>query len=351
MAARSAASARPASSWPRTRCSPRTRNPARARFARASRATSAAAPATSASSSRSGTPRKSRPRVNPAEIALYPFERPGTLAELCRTLSARAGRKERTVLLAGGTDWIVERRLAPPEDPNDLPLVVDVSRLPEMRGITVAREIATIGAAATFLEIKSHPVLSRRAPVLTAMAREVGAVRIQARGTLGGNLASASPAADGAAALMALDADVVLASIHGERRVPLTQFFTGYRATRRAEDEVIVRVEFTLQRTGAHQVWGKVGTRAAVAEVEWGRGVRSGFGMASVAPVTVPLPTVRALGLSPSLASVSDEELDAATRRDIAPIDDLRSTAAYRANVASSLVKGFLRELRVAAGY
>jgi CO/xanthine dehydrogenase FAD-binding subunit len=298
--------------------------------------------------------------VNPAEIALYPFERPGTLAELCRTLSARAGRKERTVLLAGGTDWIVERRLAPPEDPNDLPLVVDVSRLPEMRGITVAREIATIGAAATFLEIKSHPVLSRRAPVLTAMAREVGAVQIQARGTLGGNLASASPAADGAAALMALDADVVLASIHGERRVPLTQFFTGYRATRRAEDEVIVRVEFTLPRTGAHQVWRKVGTRAAqaiskvalaaVAEVERGRGVRAGFGMASVAPVTVSLPTVRALGLAPSLASVSDEELDAATRRDIAPIDDLRSTAAYRAHVASALVKGFFRELRTTAG-
>ena len=298
--------------------------------------------------------------MNPAEIALYPFERPGTLAELCRTLSARAGRKERTVLLAGGTDWIVERRLAPPADPNDLPLVLDVSRLPEMRGITVAREIATIGAAATFLEIKSHPVLSRRAPVLTAMAREVGAVQIQARGTLGGNLASASPAADGAAALMALDADVVLASIHGERRVPLTQFFTGYRATRRAEDEVIVRVEFTLPRTGAHQVWRKVGTRAAqaiskvalaaVAEVERGRGVRSGFGMASVAPVTVSLPTVRALGLAPSLASVSDEELDAATRRDIAPIDDLRSTAAYRAYVASALVKGFFRELRMAAG-
>jgi xanthine dehydrogenase small subunit len=298
--------------------------------------------------------------VNPAELALYPFERPGTLAELCRTLSTRAGRKEKTVLLAGGTDWIVERRLAPPEDPNNLPLVLDVSRLPELRGIAVAREIATIGAAATFLEIRSHPVLSRRAPVLTAMARDVGAVQIQARGTLGGNLASASPAADGAAALMALDADVVLASIHGERRVPLTQFFTAYRTTRRAEDEVIVRVEFTLPRTGAHQVWRKVGTRAAqaiskvalaaVAEVERGRGVRSGFGMASVAPVTVSLPTVRALGLAPSLASVSDEELDAATRRDIAPIDDLRSTAAYRAHVASALVKGFFRELRTVAG-
>ena len=294
--------------------------------------------------------------MNPAEVALYPFERPSTLAELCRTLSARAGRKEKTVLLAGGTDWIVERRLAPPEDPDDLPLVLDVSRLPEMRGIHIAKEHAVIGAAVTFLEIKSHPVLSRRAPILTTMAREVGAVQIQARGTLGGNLATASPAADGAAALMALDADVVLACAHGERRVPMTQFFTGYRATRRADDEAIVRVEFALPRTGAHQMWRKVGTRAAqaiskvalaaVVELDGGRGVRAGFGMASVAPVTASLPTVRALGLATSLASVSDDELDAATRRDIAPIDDLRSTAAYRAHVASALVKNFFHRLR-----
>src|SRR5664280_2291943 len=173
--ARSAASARPASSWPRTHCSPRTPNPARARSARASRATSAAAPVTSASSSRSGTPRRSGPRVNPAELALYPFERPATLAELCHTLSARAGRRERTVLLAGGTDWIVERGFAPPENPDDLPLVLDISRLPELRGIQLAKERAAIGAAATFLEIRSHPVLLRRVPVLTAMAREVGA--------------------------------------------------------------------------------------------------------------------------------------------------------------------------------
>ena len=294
--------------------------------------------------------------MNPAEVALYPFERPPTLAELCRTLSARAGRNEKTVLLAGGTDWIVERRLAPPEDSDDLPLVLDVSRLPEMRGIHVANERAEIGAAVTFLEIRRDPVLVQHAPVLTEMAREVGAVQIQARGTLGGNLATASPAADGSAALMALEADVVLASAHGERRVPLTRFFTGYRATQRAEDEAIVRVEFALPRAGAHQMWRKVGTRAAqaiskvalaaVVEVDRGQGVRAGFGMASVAPVTVPLPTVRELALGANLASVSDDEIDAATRRDIAPIDDLRSTAAYRAHVACALVKNFFHGLR-----
>jgi CO/xanthine dehydrogenase FAD-binding subunit len=188
------------------------------------------------------------------------------------------------------------------------------------------------------------------------MARDVGAVQIQSRGTLGGNLATASPAADGSAALMALDAEVVLASVNGERRVPIGQWFTGYRRTARAGDEVIVRIEFTMPKTGGHQLWRKVGTRAAqsvskvalaaVGEYERGRCVRVGLGMGSVAPVTVALPSARALAASPGPLAVTDEQLDAAVRRDISPIDDVRSTAAYRSHVASALVRGFFHTLR-----
>jgi CO/xanthine dehydrogenase FAD-binding subunit len=155
---------------------------------------------------------------------------------------------------------------------------------------------------------------------------------------------------------MALDADVVVASVHGERRVPIRQWFTAYRRTALAADEIIARVEFTLPRTGAHQLWRKVGTRAAqsiskvalaaVGEYERGRCVRVGLGMGSVAPVTVALPSVRALAVSPGPVSVPDDQLDAAVRRDISPIDDVRSTAAYRAHVASALVRGFFRTLR-----
>ena len=235
--------------------------------------------------------------MNPAELALYPFERPGTLAELCRTLSARAGRRERTVLLAGGTDWIVERRLAPPEDPNDLPLVLDVSRLAEMRGIAVAKEIAAIGAAATFLEIRSHAVLSRRAPAPHGHGARGG--RRPDPGARRRWAATSRPRLPRPTARRRSWPSTPTWSSRASTAsgaCPLTQFFTGYRTTRRAEDEVIVRVEFALPRTGAHQVWRKVGTRAAqaiskvalaaVAEVERGRGVRAGFGMASVAPVT-----------------------------------------------------------------
>jgi CO/xanthine dehydrogenase FAD-binding subunit len=297
--------------------------------------------------------------VSLAELPLHGFERPASLADACTTLSRRAGKGEETVLLAGGTDWVVAQRLAPLSLGGELPLVLDVSRVSELLGVRIAGERAAIGAAATYFEIRHHSALSRRVPMLTAMARDVGALQIQARGTLGGNLATASPAADGSAALMALDADVVVASVHGERRIPIGQWFTGYRRTARASDEIIVRIEFTLPRTGAHQVWRKVGTRAAqsiskvalaaVGEYERGRCVRVGLGMGSVAPVTAALPTVRALAVSPGPLAVPDDQLDAAVRRDISPIDDVRSTAAYRAHVASALVRGFFRTLRPAS--
>jgi len=294
--------------------------------------------------------------VSLAELPLHAFEHSATLADVCRTLSRRAGKGEETVLLAGGTDWIVSQQLAPPSLGGELPLVLDVSRVPELRGIHITGERAAVGAAATYLELSRHAGLSRRVPVLTAMARDIGAPQIQARGTLGGNLATASPAADGSAVLMALDADVVLASLQGERRVPIAQWFTAYRRTARAADEVIVRIEFGLPKTSRRQLWRKVGTRAAqsiskvalaaIGEYERGRCVRVGLGMASVAPVTVSLPSVRALAVSPGPLAVPDDALDAAVRRDISPIDDVRSTAEYRAHVASALVRGFFRTLR-----
>jgi CO/xanthine dehydrogenase FAD-binding subunit len=294
--------------------------------------------------------------VSLAELARHPFERPGSLAQACATLSRRAGRGEETVLLAGGTDWVVAQRSSPLTLGGELPLVLDVSRVPELLGIKIAGEKVGIGAAVPYLEIRHHAVLSRRVPMLTAMARDVGALQIQARGTLGGNLATASPAADGCAALMALDAEVVLASAGGERRVPMGQWFSGYRTTVRTPDEILVRVEFGLPKSGGHQLWRKVGTRAAqsiskvalaaVGEYERGRCVRVGLGMASVAPTTVALPSVRALVRGQGPLLVPADVLDAAVRRDISPIDDVRSTAAYRAHVACALVRGFFRTLR-----
>jgi CO/xanthine dehydrogenase FAD-binding subunit len=273
------------------------------------------------------------------------------------SLAERSARAEETVLLAGGTDWIVERHIAPAASEAAVrPLVVDVSRLGELRGIQVDGETARIGAAATYLEIRRHPVLAARVPLLGAMAREVGAVQIQARGTLGGNLATGSPAADGVTALAALDAEIVLVSARGERTVALSEFYTGYRRTVRAADEVIARVDFRLPAANGVTSWKKVGTRSAqaiskvalagVAELADGRATRIGLGMASVAPTIAFLPKVRALLASRPAPEVPDAELDAATDADVAPIDDVRSTGAYRRHVARVLVRRFAALLR-----
>jgi CO/xanthine dehydrogenase FAD-binding subunit len=251
---------------------------------------------------------------------------------------------------------MVEQEMARPLGPSDTrPLVVEVSRLDELRGVTLAGDRLRIGAAATYLELRRHDGVTRRAPLLERMARDVGAMHIQARGTLGGNLATASPAADGVTALAAYDATIVVRSARGERRIAMRDLQTGYKRSSRAPDEVIVAIEIDLPREGTPWVWRKVGTRkaqsiskvalAGVAEVDAGRATRLGLGMASVAPVTALLPSVRALALSKPLADIGGDEVERAVTSDVSPIDDVRSTRDYRVHCAVAVTKGFLREL------
>jgi len=299
--------------------------------------------------------------VSIAGLALHSFTAPRDLPEALGLLAERAARNEKTVLLAGGTDWFVERHVAPPETAGTLPLVVDVSRLDGLRGISVAGDAfggqkLRVGGAVTYLELRKDARVAARCPLLAAMARDVGALQIQARGTLAGNLASGSPAADGVAALAALDATLLLRSIRGARRVPLSGFYTGYRKSVLAPDELIEAVEIVLPPAGASFVWRKVGTRqaqaiskvalAGVAVVENGRAKRLGLAMASVAPTVAFLPATRALGLSRPLAEIMDTEVREAVLGDVAPIDDIRSTAAYRRHVAVALVTRFFEALR-----
>ena len=293
-----------------------------------------------------------------AGLALHPFAVPTSLDGALALLAARAARNEKTVLLAGGTDWFVERHVAPPETAGTLPLVVDVSRLEALRGIALDGDTLRVGGATTYLEIRRDPRVAARCPLLSAMARDVGALQIQARGTLGGNLASGSPAADGVTALAALDATLLLRSVRGARRVPLASFYTGYRKSVLAADELIEAVEIALSPKGSPFVWRKVGTRqaqaiskvalAGLAVVEEGRCVRLGLGMASVAPTVALLPATRAFGLSHPLTQITDADVERAVLADVSPIDDVRSTAAYRRHVAVRLAQRFFEELRTA---
>ena len=290
-----------------------------------------------------------------AGLALHPFTTPRDLPEALGLLAGRAARNEKTVLLAGGTDWFVERHVAPPETERTLPLVLDVSRLEGLCGVSLDGDTLRVGGAVTYLELRKDTRVAARCPLLAAMARDVGALQIQARGTLAGNHASGSPAADGVCALAALDATLLLRSVRGTRRVPVAGFYTGYRKSVLAPDELIEAIEIALPPAGSPFSWRKVGTRqaqaiskvalAAVAVVESGRCTRLGLGMASVAPTVAFLAATRALGLSRPLAEIPPAEIEQAVLADVSPIDDIRSTAAYRRHVAVALVTRFFEKL------
>ena len=220
---------------------------------------------------------------------------------------------------------------------------VDIWPLDELRQITVRNDTLVIGALATYTDaIKSRDV-AQRLPMLVEAARQVGGPQIQNRGTIGGNVANASPAGDSLPVLAAVDAVVVLRRAGGaERRVALTEFYTGYRATVMRTDELIVALEVPAVR-GA-QWFRKVGTRAAqaISKVVVA-GVRDGvprLAFGSVGPTVIRARrTEQALG---SGAGIDDAANILAG--ELSPIDDVRSTADYRRRVATNLLRRFWSE-------
>lgn len=286
-----------------------------------------------------------------ADLERYEMWHPDSLDALLGRLAERHAAGQKTVLLAGGTDWVVEQEMAGPLAPEGpLALLADVSRLGELRTIELSGSTLRVGAGATYLEMRRHPEVASRAELLARMAQDLGALQIQARGTLGGNLATGSPAADGVAALVAYDATVVLRSVRGERKVPIVGYQTGYKKSLREPDEAIVAFEIDLPHRYSWY-WRKVGTRraqaiskvalAGVAVVENGRATRVGLGMASVAPITAPLSRTRHLLQTTALADIHPGDLDAAILADVSPIDDIRSTRDYRTHCARVLLKDF----------
>lgn len=289
-----------------------------------------------------------------ADLPRYEFVRPASLDHVCSVLAEREKNAEPTVLLGGGTDFMVQvsqGRLAS----GPLPLVIDVSRLDELRGVHFDGTTLRIGAGVSYLELGRDPLVREYAPLVARMTHDIGGPTIQARGTLGGNLATASPAADGVAAIAAYDPRIEVRSARGTRSIPMSELQTGYKKTSRAADEVVVAIELRAASRGASWTWRKVGTRlaqaiskvafAGLAELHDGKVARVGLAMASVGPTTALLPATRALLVSKPVFSIGAAELDAAVAADVAPIDDVRSTRDYRIHTAKAVVREFVREL------
>lgn len=247
-------------------------------------------------------------------------------------------RDDRRTPVAGATDLyvalnfgtLVPRRL------------LDIWGVDELREISLREDTLVIGALATYTALIRSPLVVERLPMLVEASRLVGGVQIQNRGTIGGNIANGSPAGDSLPVFAAADAIVVLRSADRERRVPFADFYTGYRATVMRADELIVAVE--IPPVEGKQWFRKVGTRAAQAiskiVVAAVRDSTPRIAFGSVAPVVMRVPlTERALG--------AGEGIDAAAKilaDEIAPIDDVRSSAEYRRRVAANLLRRFWAE-------
>ena len=252
--------------------------------------------------------------------------------------------------LAGGTDVMVQLAAGALAHRQYLSLW----GIGELRRIDVDADGVTLGALTTFSDILRHGVLRSEFPLLGRAAADTGGVANQNRGTIGGNIANASPAADTPPALLVYDAELELTSHRGRRTVLYERFHTGYKQMDLAPDELITAVRLPRRR-GWYQHYRKVGARraqaiskvclAAAARVESGRiaDIRLAFG--SVAPTVV-----RAFGAEEILrgAAAGPEALEragAALASQLTPIDDVRSTAAYRRQVAVNVLGEFLEAL------
>jgi CO/xanthine dehydrogenase FAD-binding subunit len=249
---------------------------------------------------------------------------------------------------AGGTDIMVLLEMGKLEKRRFL----DIWKVPELRGITITDDQVIIGALSTYSDLLEHPIVASEFPLVCSAARDTGAVAIQNRGTIGGNIANASPAADLPPALLVYGAELELASRRGRRRVPYEAFHRGYKKMDLGADELIVNVCLPRTSKSLRQSYRKVGTRraqaiskvcfAAVADVENRAVSEIRIALGSVAPTVVRARTAESVLRGRTIDGESIASARRALSQDISPIDDLRSTATYRLTVAGNLLEEFL---------
>jgi len=257
---------------------------------------------------------------------------------------------------AGGTDIMVLLEAGKLTHRN----YFNIWNLKELRGIEVSAAEITIGALATYTEIQSHPILRDEFPMLCQAASETGGLAIQNRGTLGGNIVNASPAADSPPALLAYDAELELVSTRGTRQMPYQGFHTGYKQMTIRPDELLARIRLPRTSKDLHHYYRKVGTRkaqaisktcfAATARIENETVADVRIALGSVAPV--PLRCLKTESVVRG-ARIDQDVIERAKNEfagEITPIDDIRSTRTYRLKVSLNLLEDFLRQLPMRLG-
>jgi CO/xanthine dehydrogenase FAD-binding subunit len=282
-----------------------------------------------------------------------PIETPADLGEAYAILAASTADALITPI-AGGTDVMVRITGEIGEPPQRM---VDLSRLAELRGIALDGDAVVLGAATTYTDIRRSDACREHLPALVEAAATIGAAQIQNRGTLGGNIANASPAGDTLPVLLALDAEIDVGGAGGERTIPAADFWVSYRRTALAPDELILRVRIPVPG-GREARFRKIGTRRAqaiskvVLALAWReagpdadpvwRDVRLGLGSVADRPIRARSTEVVLEGADPT-PETADAAADALAA-EIHPIDDVRSTADYRRAVAARALHRMIRD-------
>jgi len=286
-------------------------------------------------------------RADPADFKLVSPD------NLQVVLSLLANEPSQWLPIAGGTDVMVLYSAG--KLPNRK--LINLWSIPELRQIEVLPDRIRIGATCTYTALRKDEILSREFPLLALAASWTGGIANQNRGTLGGNIANASPAADSLPALLVYEAELTLVSARGERRVPYRTFHVGYKNTALAADELIRDIALPRKFVGYTSHARKVGARkaqaiskvclAALGHCASGvvRDVRLALG--SVAPVPLRLRDTEQLLTGNKIELSLINAARKSVMNEIRPIDDIRSTARYRAAVAANLVAEFLEKLAV----
>jgi xanthine dehydrogenase small subunit len=253
-------------------------------------------------------------------------------------------------VLAGGTDLMVVYSSGGKLPSN----LLDIWKLDELRTITEENDFLKIGALTTYTQLVSDERVKRYAPTLVDASLTIGAVQIQNRGTLGGNIVNASPAGDSLPVLSAFDAKIEIGSIRGTRQVNFNEFYTGYRQTVLASDELVLNILLPKQKEQETAKFYKVGTRAAQAISKVVMSVRAtvenkkvlsiAIALGSVAPTVIRAKETENLLIEKEITPSLLEEARQKLSQEVKPIDDIRSNEHYRRVISGNLIAKFLRD-------
>jgi CO/xanthine dehydrogenase FAD-binding subunit len=283
-----------------------------------------------------------------AYVPSYQLTSPTSLREALVVLARGNGEWQP---FAGGTDLMVLLEAGKLSHKN----YVNIWNLSELRGIEVTDSQVTLGALTTYTEIQDHETLRAEFPMLCQAASETGGLAIQNRGTIGGNIANASPAADSPPALLVYDAELELVSAKGSRTIPYHAFHTGYKQMDIRPEELLRAIRLPRASKGLTHYYRKVGTRkaqaiskvcfAGVARMDADQIVEVRVALGSVAPIPIRCGQTENALRGQTINTATIDAAKSALRDEIAPIDDLRSTRDYRLRVSLNLLEDFVREL------